>query len=65
MAHEAIDYPALAGELSLTEGAVRVAVHRMRKRFREMYRREVAQTLPEGADLDDEVRCLAESLARG
>ena len=64
IAHKAINYPSLSAELDMTEGAVRVAVHRMRKRFRELYRAEVAQTLPPGADLDNEVRQLAESLIR-
>ena len=64
IAHQAINYPSLSAELDMTEGAVRVAVHRMRKRFRQLYRAEVAQTLPPGADLDDELRYLAESLVR-
>jgi RNA polymerase sigma-70 factor (ECF subfamily) len=61
---QSIDYPAMADKLGNTEGALRVTVHRMRKRFRELYREEVAQTLPQGARLDDEMRYLAESLAR-
>lgn len=65
MAHEGLDYPFLAKKLDMTEGAVRVAVHRMRKRFRELYRAEIAQTLPTGADLDDELRHLSASLAHG
>jgi RNA polymerase sigma-70 factor (ECF subfamily) len=65
MTHQSIDYPKLAAELDMNEGAVRVAVHRMRKRFRELYRAEIAQTLPSGADLDEELRHLSASLARG
>jgi RNA polymerase sigma-70 factor (ECF subfamily) len=65
MTHQSIDYPSLAAELDMKEGAARVAVHRMRKRFRELYREEVAQTLPAGADLDDELRHLSESLVQG
>jgi DNA-directed RNA polymerase specialized sigma24 family protein len=64
IAHQSIDYPSLSAELDMTEGAIRVAVHRMRKRFRELYRNEVAQTLPPGADLDDEMHHLAESLVQ-
>jgi RNA polymerase sigma factor (sigma-70 family) len=59
-----IDYAVLAAELKASEGAVRVAVHRLRKRFREVYRDEISQTLPEGADIDDELRHLAAALAR-
>jgi len=65
MISQAIDYATLADRLSMSEGAVRVAVHRMRKRFRELYREEVAQTLPPGALLDEELRYLAGSLAQG
>jgi RNA polymerase sigma factor (sigma-70 family) len=64
MTHQAINYPELSAYLRMTEGAIRVTIHRMRKRFRELYRAEIAQTLPPGADLDDELRHLAESLAR-
>ena len=62
ISHQAINYPSLSAELDMTEGAVRVAVHRMRKRFRELYRTEVAQTLPPGTDLDEELRHLSASL---
>jgi RNA polymerase sigma-70 factor (ECF subfamily) len=65
MAHQAIDYPALAARLGKSENTLRVAVHRMRKRFRELYRTEIAQTLPPGADLDEELRHLSESLVHG
>lgn len=58
-----MDYAVMAGRLGSSEGAARVAVHRLRKRFREIYREEVLLTLPEGADLDSELRCLAAALA--
>jgi RNA polymerase sigma-70 factor (ECF subfamily) len=60
----AIDYAGVARELGVNEGAARVAVHRLRKRFREIYREEISQTLAEGADLDAELRHLAAALAR-
>jgi len=59
-----IDYSAIAGRLEMNEGAARVAVHRLRKRFREVYREEISQTLDEGADVDAELRHLAAALAR-
>ncbi|HEX5397833.1 MAG TPA: sigma factor, partial [Verrucomicrobiae bacterium] len=62
-AHRAIDYDAVAAGLGVGAGAARVAAHRLRKRFRELYRREVLQTLPPGADLEDELRHLANCLA--
>ena len=60
----AIDYATVAQQLGVNEGAARVAVHRLRKRFREIYREEISQTLAEGTDLDAELRHLAAALAR-
>ena len=60
----AIDYAATAKQLGVNEGAARVAVHRLRKRFREIYREEISQTLAGGADVDAELRHLAAALAR-
>ena len=60
----AIDYEEVAKQLGVNEGAARVAVHRLRKRFREIYREEISQTLADGADLDAELRHLAAALAR-
>jgi DNA-directed RNA polymerase specialized sigma24 family protein len=59
----AIDYATVAKQLGVNEGAARVAVHRLRKRFREIYREEISQTLAEGADLAAELRHLAAALA--
>ena len=64
VSHAAIDYPSAAARLNTSEGNARVAVHRLRKRFRELYREETSQTLPNGADLDAELRHLAKALAR-
>ena len=63
-ARGAIDYPALAARLDVNEGAARVAAHRLRKRFREIYREEISQTLVDGADLDAELHHLAGALTR-
>lgn len=51
--------------LGLSEGAVKVAIHRLRKRFRELVRHEVAQTIPASEDVDTELRYLVEVLAVG
>ena len=59
----AIDYAEIAARLDMNEGAARVAVHRLRKRFREIYREEISQTLSSGTDLNDELRHLAQALA--
>lgn len=52
-----------AKQLGWTETAVKVAVHRLRKRFRETIRTEIAQTVSEGTDVDAELRYLVEVLA--
>jgi RNA polymerase sigma-70 factor (ECF subfamily) len=59
-----MDYAEVAGKLGVNDGAARVAAHRLRKRFREIYREEISQTLADGADLDVELRHLAAALAR-
>jgi RNA polymerase sigma-70 factor (ECF subfamily) len=57
------DYAALAARLGVSEGAARVAAHRLRKRFRQVFREEISHTLAEGADLEGELRHLAAALA--
>ena len=59
-----IDYVAVAKQLDVNEGAARVAVHRLRKRFREIYREEISQTLAVGTDLNLELQQLAAALTR-
>jgi len=51
-------YAEIAGQLNLTEGNVKVAVHRLRHRFRELLRAEVAHTVARPEDIDDELRHL-------
>lgn len=53
-----------AAALGMEEGAVRVAVHRLRKRYRQLLRDEVAQTLAEGADVDAEMAALFGTFSR-
>ena len=53
-----------AARLGWSETAVKVAVHRLRKRFRETLRGEIAQTVAEGTDIDDELRYLIQALAQ-
>ena len=47
-----------AERLNLTETAVKVAIHRLRKRFREALREEIAQTVAAERDVDAELRFL-------
>jgi len=48
----------VAKTLGLEEGAVRVAVHRLRKRYRGLLREEITQTLADPAQADEEMRAL-------
>jgi RNA polymerase sigma-70 factor (ECF subfamily) len=51
-------YASIAERLGMTEGAVKVASHRLRQRYRELTRLEIAQTLTSEDDVDDELRYL-------
>jgi len=47
-----------AERLGLTEGAVKVAVHRFRQRYRELLRAQIAKTVAERSEIDAEMRYL-------
>lgn len=49
--------------LGMTESAVKVAVHRLRRRFGELVRREIAQTLCNPAQADEELAHLVRALS--
>jgi RNA polymerase sigma-70 factor (ECF subfamily) len=51
-------YREAAAELGLSEGAVKTAVHRLRKEYGRILREEIAATLVDPEDLDDELRHL-------
>ena len=53
-----------AQRLGMTLGAVKVAVHRLRQRYRELLRAEIAKTVSDPADIDDEMRHLVDALRR-
>jgi RNA polymerase sigma factor (sigma-70 family) len=52
----------IAAELGLNENAVKQAVHRLRQRYRELLREEIAQTVLHPGDIEDELRHLIEVL---
>ncbi len=56
-------YQELAGPLGLSEGAVKVALHRLRQRFRDAVRSEIAQTVATPAEVDEELRCLMAAMS--
>ncbi len=59
----AIPYSKAAMALGMEEGAVRVAVHRLRRRYRELLREEIAQTLSEPGQVEEEMRALFSAFA--
>jgi RNA polymerase sigma factor (sigma-70 family) len=59
-----LSYAATAKALGMSEGAVKVAVHRLRRRFRDTVRDEIAQTVSSPAEIDDELRHLWSSVSR-
>jgi len=56
-------YAAIAQHLGLSEGAVKVAVHRLRHRFRELLRAEITNTVADERELDEELRHLITIIA--
>jgi len=57
-------YADLAREMDTSEGALKVAVHRLRKRYRELFRQEIADTVADPAEVESELRYLAAVLTR-
>ena len=59
-----LSYPQLANTLGLSESGVRVAVHRLRQRYRDLLRTEIANTVASSEDVDLEMRHLFNVLAQ-
>jgi RNA polymerase sigma-70 factor (ECF subfamily) len=57
-------YAAMAREMNTSEGALKVAIHRLRKRYREVFRQEIEDTVADRADVESELRYLAGVLTR-
>jgi RNA polymerase sigma-70 factor (ECF subfamily) len=60
-----VSYAELSAELGIADTAVKRQLHNMRQRYRSLLRDEVSQTVEDPADVDDEIRYLCASLARG
>lgn len=61
---DAVPYEDTAAELDMTAAAVRVAVHRLRRRYRRLLRDEISQTVGNEDQIDEEMACLFGALAR-
>lgn len=57
-------YSEVAASLGMTEAAVKVAVHRLRQRYRDAVRGEVAQTVASEEDVDAELKALRSAVQR-
>src|SRR5262249_22164141 len=57
-----ISYALLSTELGISEGAVKVAIHRLRRRFAESLREEIARTVASPVQVDGEIRYLMTAL---
>jgi RNA polymerase sigma factor (sigma-70 family) len=57
-------YAQTAAALGSTEGAVKVAVHRMRQRYRELLKAEIADTVESTQDVEEELRSLLAAVSR-
>ena len=55
---EATPYAQLATRFNLTVSAIKVTVHRLRRRYREVLREEIAQTVADAAEIDGEIQYL-------
>jgi RNA polymerase sigma-70 factor (ECF subfamily) len=58
-------YGEVAADLGMTEAAVKMAVHRLRRRYRRLLRAEIAQTVALPEQVDDEIRRLFAALGAG
>jgi RNA polymerase sigma factor (sigma-70 family) len=52
----------VAAQLGMTEGSIKVAIHRLRQKYRDRLRAEIAQTVAADEDVDDELRLLLAAL---
>jgi RNA polymerase sigma-70 factor (ECF subfamily) len=57
-------YAEIAGELGVSESAIKMTVHRMRRRFGDLLRAEIGRTVSDPDDVDAEIRYLFEVLNR-
>jgi RNA polymerase sigma-70 factor (ECF subfamily) len=58
----AVRYSEIAARLGMTEGAIKVAVHRLRKRYKALLHDQIAATVDDPGEVEDEIRMLFEAL---
>jgi DNA-directed RNA polymerase specialized sigma24 family protein len=60
---DGVPYDVVAVQLGLSVGGARTAVHRMRRRYRDLLRAEIADTVSHPDEIDDEIRFLLSTLS--
>ena len=60
---ERLPYAEMAAHFGITEGAARVTVHRLRKRYRQQIRDEISRTLARDTEVEDEIQALFAALS--
>jgi RNA polymerase sigma factor (sigma-70 family) len=55
---QSVPYPEVAGQFGLTIANVKTTAHRLRRRYRELLREEIAQTVSQPGEIDEEIRHL-------
>ena len=58
-----LSYAEIGDQLGMREGAVKVAVHRLRKRYRQLLRREISQTVATESQIDEEMKDLMAAIS--
>jgi RNA polymerase sigma factor (sigma-70 family) len=58
-----VPYVEIGARLDMSEGAVKVAVHRLRQRYRELLRQEIAHTVSGPEQVEEEIRALFSALS--
>jgi RNA polymerase sigma-70 factor (ECF subfamily) len=57
-----VPYAELAREMGASEGGLKVAIHRLRKRYRVLFQREIAETVADPAEVNSEISFLISTL---
>ncbi|MEO7298032.1 MAG: sigma factor-like helix-turn-helix DNA-binding protein, partial [Verrucomicrobiota bacterium] len=60
---ETLSQADVARQLGVNEGAIKVAIHRLRRRFRELVKTEISQTLNDPSQVAEELACLVAALS--
>ena len=63
LGQQAVPYAELAQQLEMSEGALKVGIHRLRKRYRDLLRAEIAETVTDASQVDAELQYLAATLS--